>query len=61
MRPDHYAAWLDDGLFKTVLDDSRSASLKIYPVSPLVNSPKNEDARCIEPFEIPPEPQRELF
>jgi putative SOS response-associated peptidase YedK len=27
-------------------------SLKIYPVSDLVNSPKTDDARCIEPVRI---------
>jgi putative SOS response-associated peptidase YedK len=26
--------------------------LKIYPVSDLVNSPKTDDARCIEPVAI---------
>jgi putative SOS response-associated peptidase YedK len=26
--------------------------LKIYPVSDLVNSPKTDDARCIEPVRI---------
>ncbi len=24
-------------------------SMRAYPVSPLVNSPKNDDARCLEP------------
>ena len=46
------------------VDDQRSEShkmalghpleepLKIYPVSDLVNSPKTDDARCIEPVRI---------
>ena len=53
----HYGWWLKD-------DDERSEShkmalgypleepLKIYPVSDLVNSPKTDDARCIEPVRI---------
>jgi hypothetical protein len=31
--------------------------LKIYPVSDLVNSPKTDDARCIEPVAI----DRDMF
>ena len=31
--------------------------LKIYPVSDLVNSPKTDDARCIEPVRI----DRDMF
>ena len=57
MAPYHYDWWLKD-------DDARSEShkmalghpleepLKIYPVSDLVNSPKTDDARCIEPVRI---------
>ena len=53
----HYGWWLED-------DDPRSEShkmalghpleepMKIYPVSDLVNSPKTDDARCIEPVRI---------
>ena len=55
--PNHYDWWLKD-------DDVRSEAhkmalwhplddpLKIYPVSDLVNSPKTDDARCIEPVKI---------
>ena len=57
IAPNHYGWWLKD-------DDARSEShkmalghpldepLKIYPVSDLVNSPKTDDARCIEPVRI---------
>jgi hypothetical protein len=31
---------------------SMGEPLKIYPVSDLVNSPKTDDARCIEPVTI---------
>jgi putative SOS response-associated peptidase YedK len=27
----------------------RAEAMGAYPVSPLVNSPKNDDARCLEP------------
>jgi putative SOS response-associated peptidase YedK len=62
MAPCHYGWWLKD-------DDARSEShkmalghpleepLKIYPVSDLVNSPKTDDARCIEPVAI----DRDMF
>jgi putative SOS response-associated peptidase YedK len=26
----------------------RAEAMRAYPVSPLVNSPKNDDARCLE-------------
>ena len=31
---------------------AESSPLKIYPVSDLVNSPKTDDPRCIEPVRI---------
>jgi putative SOS response-associated peptidase YedK len=55
--PENFRWWLKD-------DDARSEShklalerpleepLKIYPVSNLVNSPKTDDPRCIEPVRI---------
>src|ERR1035437_3334848 len=57
IAPNHFGWWLKD-------DDTRSEShimalerapddaLKIYPVSDLVNSPKTDDPRCIEPVRI---------
>jgi len=62
MAPNHYSWWLKD-------DDARSEAhmmalghpleepLKIYPVSDLVNNPKTDDARCIEPVRI----DRDMF
>jgi putative SOS response-associated peptidase YedK len=32
--------------------NQRKEPMKIYPVSDLVNSPKTDDARCIEPVRI---------
>jgi putative SOS response-associated peptidase YedK len=62
IAPSHFGWWLKD-------DDARSEShkmalerapddpLKIYPVSELVNSPKTDDPRCIEPVRI----DRDMF
>ena len=57
MAPNHYGWWLrdDDGRsesHKMALGHPLEEPLKIYPVSDLVNSPKTDDARCIEPVAI---------
>jgi putative SOS response-associated peptidase YedK len=59
MAPCHYGWWLkdddDDGRsesHKMALGHPLEEPLKIYPVSDLVNSPKTDDARCIEPVAI---------
>jgi putative SOS response-associated peptidase YedK len=51
-----YAAWLDTGMtnrdaIMSQLASKLSEKLEAYPVSPYVNSPKNDDARCIEPLD----------
>jgi putative SOS response-associated peptidase YedK len=38
--------------YKMALERAPDDPLKIYPVSDLVNSPKTDDARCIEPVRI---------
>ena len=53
MAPNHYGWWLkdDDGRsesHKMALGHPLEEPVKIYPVSDLVNSPKTDDARCIE-------------
>jgi putative SOS response-associated peptidase YedK len=50
-----YDAWLDTDITTTsdimpLLDSSVSERLETYAVSSYVNSPKNTDARCIEPL-----------
>ena len=55
--PNHYGWWLkdDDGRsesHKMALGHPLEEPMKIYPVSDLVNSPKTDDARCIEPVRI---------
>jgi hypothetical protein len=57
MAPNHYGWWLkgDDGRsesHKMALGHPLEEPLKIYPVSDLVNNPKTDDARCIEPVAI---------
>jgi putative SOS response-associated peptidase YedK len=55
--PEDYAIWLADDSFATVLANPFAAPLKIHPVSPLVNSPANDDPRCLEPVPL----ERDLF
>ena len=60
--PNHFDWWLkdDDGRsesHKMALGHPLEEPLKIYPVSDLVNSPKTDDARCIEPVRI----ERDFF
>jgi putative SOS response-associated peptidase YedK len=39
-------------MHKSAMAFPETSPLKIYPVSPLVNSPKTDDPRCIEPVRI---------
>ena len=57
MAPNHFDWWLKDNdarseSHKMALGHPLDVPLKIYPVSDLVNSPKTDDARCIEPVRI---------
>lgn len=58
----HFGWWLKDDdarseSHKMALERAPDDALKIYPVSDLVNSPKTDDPRCIEPVRI----EREFF
>jgi putative SOS response-associated peptidase YedK len=61
VEPAHYRWWLENkpgnDLFQAALNSPLEAPLKIYPVSNFVNSPANDDPRCIEPVQI----DRDLF
>ena len=62
LRASHSDWWLKSDnprseLYKLVMERPIDGPLKIYPVSTLVNSPKVDDPRCIEPVRI----ERELF
>ena len=55
--PNHFDWWLKDDdprseSHKLAMDFPLDEPLKIYPVSNLVNSPKTDDPRCIEPVRI---------
>ena len=51
-RSGDYGRWLDPKTPKAdleqLLKSSPAEDLVTYPVSPMVNSPKNDDARCLE-------------
>jgi hypothetical protein len=62
IAPSHYGWWLKDDYprsesHKMALERAPDDPLKIYPVSDLVNSPKPDDPRCIEPVRI----DRDMF
>ena len=61
VQPAHYRWWLENKpgseLFQAALNSPLQEPLKIYPVSNLVNSPKTDDPRCIEPAQI----DRDMF
>jgi putative SOS response-associated peptidase YedK len=58
LAPDDYARWLDPQQpveeLQSLLAPFAAEAMEAWPVSPLVNSPANDDPRCIER-------QRELF
>jgi putative SOS response-associated peptidase YedK len=56
VAPEHYKWWMDheprNELFRSALNFPRKEALKIYPVSTLVNSPKNDGPKCVEPVRV---------
>jgi putative SOS response-associated peptidase YedK len=55
LRPDDYEMWLDSGvrepdLRKPVPRPYPHVEMSVYAVSPRVNSPSNDDPRCVEPL-----------
>jgi len=55
LKPDSLAAWLDTGMQDTdklgkILLEGHEKDFTIHPVSSYVNSPKNNDAKCLEEF-----------
>jgi putative SOS response-associated peptidase YedK len=62
MAPNHFDWWMkdDDPLsesHKMAMGHPLEGPMKIYPVSNLVNSPKLDDPRCIEPVRV----DRDMF
>jgi putative SOS response-associated peptidase YedK len=55
LRPEDYEQWLDPGVrevdkLEPLLHPYTSAEMEAFPVSRFVNSPQNDDPRCIEPL-----------
>lgn len=51
--PAHYDRWLDSRMtdkdkILRYMNPGQSSQLRMYPVSPWVNSPKHDDERCIQ-------------
>lgn len=68
LAPDAQAIWLDDkiedpNLLKTLLHPAPEDWLTTFPVSTIVNSPRNDTSDCIKPIELPADPpqQQGLF
>jgi putative SOS response-associated peptidase YedK len=53
MHPRHYAAWLapKTNNAETLLEPFDNGSLRVYPISTLVNDPKNDSAAVLEPLQ----------
>jgi putative SOS response-associated peptidase YedK len=47
-----YTRWLDHGADVVDLLTPSESDLLAVPMSPLVNSPNNDDRRCIEPAPV---------
>jgi putative SOS response-associated peptidase YedK len=54
VAPEHYEVWLDPDVRDTewltpLLTPYPADEMEAYPVSRFVNSPSNDDKRCVEP------------
>jgi putative SOS response-associated peptidase YedK len=61
LEPSQWDAWLDPELddvdqLEAMLRPAEEGTLCSYPVDPRVNSPRNDDPACIEPFASPDTP-----
>lgn len=59
LPPEHYDLWLDDEVedpkvLKDLLQPFDPELLDVYPVSDLVNSPRNDVPECAERLKLPP-------
>jgi putative SOS response-associated peptidase YedK len=55
LSPDDFDLWLDPEFedkekLQSLLRSYPAADMKVYPVSTLVNSPKNDKAGCVDPL-----------
>ena len=58
VAPEAYGLWLDGAVqeperLMPLLRPFPDAEMEAYPVSTLVNSPRNNLPACIEPWEVP--------
>jgi putative SOS response-associated peptidase YedK len=67
LAEEHHAKWLgemEDGDLKKLLEPFPAERMKMWPISPRVNSPDNNDERVLEPIEPlkfgPQDPNAEL-
>jgi putative SOS response-associated peptidase YedK len=56
--PEKFSTWLGEGgndmpAVQRVMDDATDNGLVVHPVSKRVNSPRNDDAACLEAVELP--------
>jgi putative SOS response-associated peptidase YedK len=58
---DAFARWIDPGADVSDLLRPTATTLVATPVSPFVNSPRNDDPRCLERWEVGPPAQGALF
>jgi len=53
LRQEDYRRWLDPAtprdVLKSLLGPYPEGELEAYPVSPMVNNPRNDDPQCVEP------------
>jgi putative SOS response-associated peptidase YedK len=48
LRPEDYLTWLGAEGLEPLLAPCRAAEMEAFPVSKFVNSPKNDDERCVK-------------
>lgn len=56
LRQEHYRTWLDPAtprnVLQSLLGPCPEGELEAYPVSPMVNNPKNDDPHCVDPNRV---------
>jgi putative SOS response-associated peptidase YedK len=61
VRPEHYDLWMDPNVtdptkLAPIYDPFPAEEMRAWPVSPRVNTPKNNDERLLEPIPLEREP-----
>ena len=55
LNPNDYVRWLDPttqdlSTLTSLLQSNPEEGMEVYPVSPLVNNPRNDNSLCIQPL-----------